>query len=126
MKNSHPPATSIAAYRSLDPNSVQNIKNRIVEAIKINGAMSAEQIANFIGVDHVQVNRRTSELERDQLIYRPGSKSITKTGRAAFNWQIRGDNQPKTDAEENKYKGKTTATDHANNILKITQPTLFQ
>ena len=93
-------ATSIAAYRSLDPNSVQNIKNRIVEAIKVNGAMSAEQIANFIGVDHVQVNRRTSELERDQLIYRPGSKSITKTGRAAFNWQIVSSSQPKTDKEE--------------------------
>jgi predicted ArsR family transcriptional regulator len=103
------PDTSHAAYRAVTEEMRDNHFYRILKALKVLGMASAEQLADFLGMDHVQVNRRTSEMERRELIWRSGSKVPTKTGRWAFLWTIRGDNQPTTTASEKLMKGETVS-----------------
>lgn len=103
------PDTSLAAYRAVTEEMRDNHFSRILKALKVLGRASAEQIALHVGMDHAQVNRRVSELERKELIWKPGSMVLTKSGRMAYVWTIRGDNQPTTTASEKLMKGETVS-----------------
>lgn len=119
--------TSLSAFKSLNPDSVKAIKELIINTLKVLGLASSEQISEYTGKPHPRIHKRMAELERDELIWRPGAKTLTKSGRSAYLWQLRGDNQPKTQEQENAFKkGTTTSTDYARNINQLTQTTLFQ
>lgn len=115
--------TSLAAYRTLNPDSVKAIEDLIEKALMVLGLASTEQIAEYTGKPHAKIHKRVAKMEREERIWRPGAKTLTKSNRSAYLWQIRGDNQPKTDKEENAFKkGQTSATDHASKILSHNQP----
>ncbi len=118
--------TSLEAYRSLNPDSVAAIKKLIIETLKVIGSGSSHQIADYCGKSEDKIRKRLSELEREELIWKPGHRVPTKSGNTAYVWTLRGDNQPKTDKQENVFREKTTFTDHTKKIADLTkQPTLF-
>ncbi len=62
-----------------------------------------------------------SELERMELVYRPGNKRLLKSNRNGFTWMLRNPEkteQPKTETPIAYKKETISAADHANNILK--------
>jgi DNA-binding Lrp family transcriptional regulator len=113
--------TSQMAYESLKAENVRDIYKRILNALKVLGSANTEKIADYIGVEHSRVHKRTKEMEGLEMIWRPGGKTLTKSGRQSFLWTIRGDKQAKTDnqAKETTYKkNDTTAAQYASNIIK--------
>ena len=127
------PSTSIDAYKALDPRSVQAMYAKIIGALKVLGTAHYEELADYIQCREPQdVARRLSELERMQMIWKPGGKRLTKRKRNAFLYQLTGDSQPKTEAAEKALKadGKDLVA-ISKNIQKLTgsatvfQPNLF-
>ena len=80
-------STSKAAWRSVKDN-LSETKEKIIKGIirlKIGG--NYEEIARKSNLEPVQVARRMSELERDQIVFPAGIRK-TSTGRAATVWQL--------------------------------------
>jgi predicted transcriptional regulator len=92
------PQTSKDAYANLKPEQLREVYKKIIEALKILGTASTEQIASYLTMEHAKIHKRVSEMERMQMIYRPGNRVTTKSGCTAFVWCLSG-NQPKTDKE---------------------------
>jgi len=116
--------TSLEAYRNLNPDSVAAIKKLIIETLKVIGSGSSHQIADYCGKSEDKIRKRLSELEREELIWKPGHRVATKSGNTAYVWALRGDNQPKTQEQENQFKkGQPSTTDYAKNLIQ--QPQLF-
>jgi predicted ArsR family transcriptional regulator len=88
MRVSNPPETSIEAWHSVKNSMPEEHHAKILKALAELKSASAEQISTITNLDHWQVNRRLSELERKQLIYKPGGKVPTKTGRSANLWTL--------------------------------------
>lgn len=91
---------------------------KILDALKIIGSDTAEGIAKYLGMEHQQVNRRVSEMERLQLIYKPGTTKLTKTGRKAYVWCLTGQGQPKTENELRYKKDEKSLHEHANDLIE--------
>src|ERR1700761_3088131 len=87
MKRNNPD-TSNEAYRNLKAEDLRSVYQKIIAALEILGTASTEQIANFLTMDHSKIHKRVSEMERLQIIYRPGHKVPTKSGRTAFVWGL--------------------------------------
>lgn len=84
MSNKHP-ETSTEAYQMMTEPLLGDHHKKIIEALSILKKATAEEIAEFIGWDDKNRSaRRMSELERDQIVYKPGEKKKTKYGRSAF------------------------------------------
>lgn len=120
--------TSIEAYNSLKPETLRDTYQNILNALTVLKEASSEQIATYLNVEHSKIHKRTSEMEREpyKLIFRPGHKVPSKSGRNCYVWQIR-EVYSKEVAPE-KYTSKTvSASDHANNILRgnLVQKNLF-
>jgi predicted transcriptional regulator len=83
------PDTSLAAYKAVSPEMLTNHHSKIIEALRLskNGLMY-EQIAAQVKLDKHQVGRRISELESMQIIYKPGEKRNTSTGRSAYVYKL--------------------------------------
>lgn len=115
------PSTSHDAYAQAKP-MISSHHAKILEALKVLGSETAEGIAKYLGMEHSQINRRVSEMERLQMIYKPGTKKNTKTGRQAFVWCICDKSLPKTDtqaAESNPYrKGQASSTDFSKQLIQ--------
>lgn len=121
------PETSIDAYKSLDPRDLNETYRQILYALDNIGEGTFEDISSFLKVDKSKVWKRLSELNKMELIYRPGNKKLLKSGKQGYTW-MKG--QPsKTDtqaAESNPYKkGVKNASDFANDLIKSTQQQLF-
>lgn len=93
------PDTSIAAYRQLDISKVAIIKSKIIEALKILGKASSEQLADYLGLPYDICWRRCSDLKNDKKIFASDYKVLTKKNRFARQWIICDGSQPKTDKE---------------------------
>lgn len=117
--------TSKAAFQSLDPDQIRDIYQKIMGALKVLGSASTEQIALFLTLEHARVHKRTSEMGKLEMIYRPGTKVKTKSGRMAYQWAICGQNQPKTTTEKALKGGKTVADFSREIIKKPAQTDLF-
>lgn len=78
------PDTSLSAYKMLTHEMINSHHGKIIGALKKMGAASYEEIANYTGMDKHQIGRRLSELERMEVVYKPGSKKPTKSGRMAY------------------------------------------
>lgn len=119
------PSTSLEAFKSVTIEMKNNHWGKILKALKSLGSGTYEELADFIGMERHQIGRRLKEMELEELIYKSGLKRPTKSGRNAFVYYLVGSSQPKTEREVNYSKVKTTATEHANKIIELTQQSLF-
>ena len=133
MKTTKFPDTSKAAQLAVTEEMKAKHYGKIIGALKVLGVANYEQIAKYVGFsDRNQVSRRLKEMEAEMWIFKPGTKSPTSSGRAAYNYQLTGEGQAKTEIQEKTYKkGETAASDFAGQILAKTgekpeMPKLFE
>lgn len=88
MKNRKQPQTSLDAYHSIESKHLNQTYQSILTALQALKSASAEQIAIYLGKEHEQINRRVSELEKQNKIYRNGKQTLTKKGRLAYCWAL--------------------------------------
>lgn len=119
MRKSNPPQTSIDAFRSLDPAKLSDNYKKIVLALTELGSGTFEDIAKKMKVDRSVVWKRLSELERANILYRPGTKKALKSGRLGFVWMILSLDGIASIIEEAKLKSTQTIQDHSRNIQAI-------
>lgn len=81
-------------------------------------------IAIAAGIEPHAVGRRLNELEADGKVWKPGGKKNTPSGRPAYLYQIVGEPQ-KVEKEVTYKKGEPTAAEHANEIIRLTQQSLY-
>lgn len=83
------PSTSLEAYKMMTEPLLGEHHHKIIEALEILKKATSEEIAEFIGWDDKNRSaRRMSELEREQIVYKPGEKKKTKYGRNAFVYEL--------------------------------------
>lgn len=111
------PQTSLDAHKSLQPEQLRETYKQILDALKVLGTASSEQIATYLTVDHSKIHKRTKEMEGMELIFRPGHRVPTKSGCTAYVWQLCG-NQPKTTKAEKALKG-NSVSDYSKKISEI-------
>lgn len=119
MRKSNPPQTSIDAYRSLDPVKLTDTYKKIIIALVELGSGTFEDIAKKMKVDKSVVWKRLSELERANILYRPGTNKTLKSGRSGFVWMILNLESLSSVVEEDKLKSTQTIQDHSRNIQAI-------
>jgi len=82
------PDTSIEAYRSLQPENIREVYQKIINALSVLKAAHTEDIAAFLKVEHCIIHKRVSEMERKGILYKPGAKKKMKSGRRAYVWSL--------------------------------------
>lgn len=88
MSKKSVPQTSKDAYASLKPQQLRAIYRKIVEALKVMGEGSSQQISAYLTLDDEVVRKRLSELQKMGILYKPGHRVPTKKGCTAYVWQI--------------------------------------
>lgn len=119
MRKSKIPETSLEAYKSLDPARLTDTYKKILLGLFELGSGTFEDIAKKMKVDKSVVWKRLSELERSNIIYRPGTKKTLKSGRVGFVWMIKSLDGISSLIEEEKLKATQTIQDHSRNIQAI-------
>lgn len=111
------PSTSNDAFRALTPEKLAHDYAGIIEALKSLKLANYEQISAYLGwADINKCARRLSELERTSVIYKPGSKSLTKRNRHAFNYSLVVNGE--VSALPEKMLSGTTVGDFAKNLIQ--------
>ena len=116
------PETSLAAYHSLDHESVASIQNKIVDALKIIGTGTSEQVATHLKMEHSRIWKRFSELEKDGRIINTQSKRMNRSGRNAFVYSLPDQQNNDLKKVERISKGESIS-DISRNIQKISSTT---
>lgn len=117
------PDTSIEAYdKKLD--TILSDHKKIIAALQVLGKANYEAIANKAKMDRHAVGRRLKELEIDEKVFKPGSKTKTKRDRLAYDYQL----TPSAMKEYVYEAGKETAAESAVKLIKMTKqkPTINQ
>ena len=117
------PETSREAYKSLDPNKLNQTYRDILFALSKLGEGTYEDVSCFLKCNPSKVWKRLSELHKAELIYRPGNKRLLRSGRNGFTWMLSSSITPKTQTSERALKGKTIS-DYSKSISYI-QKNLF-
>jgi predicted transcriptional regulator len=117
MSKKRPPETSIDARNSLRPEDLADIYQKILKGLERLGTASNEQLASYLTIEHSRIWKRVSELNKMGLIFRPGHKVPTKTGRQSFVWQLCSAGV-KTDRENKKLDG-PSVVDYTRTIASI-------
>jgi hypothetical protein len=87
MRNN--PDTSTKAYYSIKNEARENHQSKIIEALKFLGSATYEEISSFLKWDDKnRAARRLAELERLQIVFKPGEKKKTKSGRDAYVYKL--------------------------------------
>jgi hypothetical protein len=87
------PETSRAAYDSQTNDKLKGDYKKIIDALKVLKLATYEQISDYQNCREPNViSRRLAEMERLELIYKPGSKGTTKRNRQAFHYALIGTN----------------------------------
>ncbi len=123
------PETSLEAYRSIDIKTLSEIYHDILKSLGILGEATFEEISANLRIDKSRVWKRMSELERMELVYRPGNKRLLKSGRNGYTWMLRTAATVKTEeqAKEVRYKPDVpNAADYASNIISKTLTPVIQ
>ncbi len=82
------PTTSLAANNSFTSEMREKHHSKILKALNELKKATYEEISIKLGMDKHQVGRRLCELQRDQLVYKPGTQKNTSTGRKAFEYAL--------------------------------------
>jgi predicted HTH transcriptional regulator len=82
--------TSWLAAASIESLAQQH-KAIVYRAIKRNGPMTSEEVADCCDLTFSQVWRRVSDLKRDGLIEDSGERRLNSSGRKAAGWHCRED-----------------------------------
>lgn len=93
-KKSPYPDTSREAFHSLDPVNLAVVHGKILDALKIIGSGTFEDIARQAKLEPQRVWRRLAELEKHNLVHRPGEKKVLSSGRNGLVWHLRDPSQP--------------------------------
>ena len=118
------PDTSIEAFKSVTPEMLAGHWGNIIEALKVLKLAIYTEIAEHCKFeDKNMVSRRLKELEGAEIVYKPGTKKPTKSGRLAYQYAIRNADTVVPVIES---QPQTTAVDHANMILEIAANTKKQ
>lgn len=112
------PETSKAAYKSLDPDKLNERYSKILAALGEIKEGTFEQIAKAAKLKDNVVWRRLSELAAAGLIYRPGNKRKLKSGREGYTWMLTGETAEKLQNRERALGGESLA-DHSRKITTI-------
>jgi predicted transcriptional regulator len=126
MRKSKPPQTSIDAFKSLDRAKLSDTYKKIILALAALGSGTFEDIAKKMKVNESVVWKRLSELERANILYRPGTKKTLKSGKLGFVWMILSLDIISSLIEESKLKSTQTIQDHSRNIQSIAKSTPVQ
>jgi predicted transcriptional regulator len=119
MTKKQMPETSLEAYRSLDPVKLSDTYKKIILALSELGSGTFEDIAKKMKVEKSIVWKRLSELERANILYKPGTKKTLKSGRMGFVWMILSLDGVASIIEDAKLKSTQTIQDHSRNIQAI-------
>lgn len=74
------PDTSNDAYRSITPDMLSDIYQKILKSLERIGNASGQQIAMHLTLDDNKISRRLKEMEGLGLIYNTGLRTPTKSG----------------------------------------------
>lgn len=113
------PETSVTAFRSLKIEEVNETYREILVALGELGKGTMEDISAHMKCSRDRVWKRLSELCKMELIYRPGTKKMLKSGKMGYEW-MRTNGEPKTDIQHNieKFPSGKSSSDYANEIIK--------
>jgi len=114
------PITSLQANEKMTTELRQRHWERIKDALLVLKLGTGEQIAEQSGMDYHAVMRRISEMERLEMVYKPGGKIPTKSGRNAYQYAIRTETTVIPQPEQYKPTD-TTAADIACSIIAKTK-----
>lgn len=112
------PETSKEAFRSLNPDKINDIHRRILDALKVIGKGHYEDIAKSAKADPSRVWKRLSELHKSGLIERTGERKVLSSGRDGFVWTLADKYLPMTKLTESVSPGKTIS-DYSKAIHQI-------
>jgi len=116
------PKTSIDAYKSVNGKMLAEHYQRILGALNRLKLAIYEEIAIECGFpDKNQVSRRLKELEGLELVYKPGTKKATSTGRMAYQYALRSETTVIPEKEIHYREGITTAADFASELIAKTK-----
>lgn len=123
------PQTSLAAHASVTISQLNEHYSKISECLLQLKTATAERIAHHTGLTHVQVNRRIVELERKGIVWRPGGKMPTSTGRMAMLIQLSSETEVHSAPFEKANKDPKTVAHYSKKIKELStpfiQPSLF-
>ena len=111
--------TSSDALASIKSEDMKRLYRRIIEALKVLGQGSSQQISAYLTLEDDVVRKRLSELGRMGIIYKPGHKVPTKKNRDSYVWQLCKAGA-KTDLQNKVMAGKTVQ-DFSRTIKSIEQ-----
>lgn len=103
------PETSKAAFKSLDPDKLNERYSLILEALSIIKEGTFEEISRVAGLEDKVVWKRLSELAVSGLIYRPGNKRKLRSGREGYTWCLTGTIAEKIQNRERALGGKSVS-----------------
>lgn len=124
MKRTNP-STSHEAYEKVTPEMLSAHHKKIVAALTKLKAANYEAIAQAAGLDKICIARRLSELELKGLVYKPGIKTLTSTGRNSFVYSLTADGKVYSPAPVEKAMKGNGVGHYAKKIQQITQASLF-
>lgn len=87
--NNKLPDTSHEAHKMMTKEVLSNHHYLIIEALKVLKKATAEEISEYLNWDDKNRSaRRMSELEREQIVFKPGEKRKTRYGRSAYVYSL--------------------------------------
>lgn len=101
------PETSREAFHSLDPVNILELHNRIMDALRIIGSGTFEDIARQAKLEPQRVWRRLSECLKAGIVYRPGTKKPLKSGRNGMVWALNNPGESTAPVTEKILPGKS-------------------
>lgn len=92
------PITSRVANNNFTSEQRQTHYNKIVEAIKVLKLANGYEIAKYLKMEHVQINRRLHEMRKAEnpKIYITEKKHATTQGNSGYCYALVGDDNPQS------------------------------
>lgn len=121
------PDTSLEALDSVSIEMLADHHRKIVNALSMLGTANYERIAAQVGMEPHAVGRRLKELIEMEMIYKTENKSLTKSGRKAYDYCLTGRGMPTTDNMIKEAYGKIKTEDPSENetFSKYKQASMF-
>lgn len=119
------PATSHEANRRATDEMREAHHAKIIAALQKLGVANYETIGAFCGLERHAIGRRLCELERALTIFKPGTTSLTKSGRKAMNYCLTSEHTKKTESPTVYKKSEKTAAEYASELIRSSQLNIF-